>query len=205
MSLEQNSNNRLINMIPATWSLWYMFLVRVIVWSKFAVSSRNFISLSSETVYFLSYSDSWPVKIRPIRCPETSISNYHTTPRNIPEERRSQTVHWFNHRISIKILSNLQHRIFPRFSNVSLLHTFGSVTLRQTWLFKQNKTQRYLLSPYRKTGIMMLLTCLMFGPFFDTQVSQAPKDALDEVRKNKIPYPPLPLNNRATGTKQVMI
>jgi hypothetical protein len=25
----------------------------------------------------------------PIRCPETSVNNYHTTPRNIPEERRS--------------------------------------------------------------------------------------------------------------------
>ena len=28
----------------------------------------------------------------PIRCPETSVYNYHTTPRNIPEERRSQDV-----------------------------------------------------------------------------------------------------------------
>ena len=36
-----------------------------------------------------SYSDSWPVKMGPIRCPETSVNNYHTTPRNIPEERRS--------------------------------------------------------------------------------------------------------------------
>jgi hypothetical protein len=25
----------------------------------------------------------------PICCPETSVNNYHTTPRNIPEERRS--------------------------------------------------------------------------------------------------------------------
>jgi hypothetical protein len=25
----------------------------------------------------------------PIGCPETSIKDYHTTPRNIPEERRS--------------------------------------------------------------------------------------------------------------------
>ena len=36
-----------------------------------------------------SYSDSWPVKMGPIRCPETSVNNYHTTPRNIQEERRS--------------------------------------------------------------------------------------------------------------------
>jgi hypothetical protein len=29
------------------------------------------------------------VKMGPILCPETSVNNYHTTPRNIPEERRS--------------------------------------------------------------------------------------------------------------------
>jgi hypothetical protein len=34
--------------------------------------------------------DSWPVKMGPIRCPETSVDNYHTTPRNIQEECRSQ-------------------------------------------------------------------------------------------------------------------
>jgi hypothetical protein len=28
----------------------------------------------------------------PMRCPETSINNYHTTPRNIPEERRSSFI-----------------------------------------------------------------------------------------------------------------
>jgi hypothetical protein len=31
------------------------------------------------------------VKMGPTR-PETSVNNYHTTPRNIPEERRSQCV-----------------------------------------------------------------------------------------------------------------
>jgi hypothetical protein len=34
----------------------------------------------------------WPIftkpwNMGPIRCPETSVNNYHTTPRNIPEER----------------------------------------------------------------------------------------------------------------------
>jgi hypothetical protein len=31
-----------------------------------------------------------PVKMGPIRCPETSVNYYHTTPRNTPEERRFQ-------------------------------------------------------------------------------------------------------------------
>jgi hypothetical protein len=29
------------------------------------------------------------VNMGPRRCPETSVNSYHTTPRNIPEERRS--------------------------------------------------------------------------------------------------------------------
>jgi hypothetical protein len=33
-----------------------------------------------------------PVKMGPIRCPETSVNNYHTTPRNIPEERNLRIV-----------------------------------------------------------------------------------------------------------------
>jgi hypothetical protein len=37
---------------------------------------------------FLSYSDSWPVRMGPIRCPKTLLNNYHTTPRNTPEDRR---------------------------------------------------------------------------------------------------------------------
>jgi hypothetical protein len=43
-------------------------------------SSQSFFSTT-----FQSYSDSWPVKLGPIRCPETSVNNYHTKPRNIPE------------------------------------------------------------------------------------------------------------------------
>jgi hypothetical protein len=35
-----------------------------------------------------SYSDSWPVRMGPVRCPETSVNNYHTTPRNNPTYHR---------------------------------------------------------------------------------------------------------------------
>jgi hypothetical protein len=31
-----------------------------------------------------------PLKMGPIRCPETLVNNYHTTPSNIPAERMSQ-------------------------------------------------------------------------------------------------------------------
>ena len=36
------------------------------------------------------YGLSWPLKIKPIGGPETSLSNYHYTPLNIPEERRTR-------------------------------------------------------------------------------------------------------------------
>jgi hypothetical protein len=32
---------------------------------------------------------SWPLKIGPIDCPETSVQNYHSTLRDIPKQRRS--------------------------------------------------------------------------------------------------------------------
>jgi hypothetical protein len=38
----------------------------------------------------LSSWNSWPLKMGPIPCPETSVKYYHMMLRNIPEERRSQ-------------------------------------------------------------------------------------------------------------------
>ena len=38
---------------------------------------------------FLFFLDSWPLEMRPIRCPETSVNNNRNTQRNIPEESRS--------------------------------------------------------------------------------------------------------------------
>jgi hypothetical protein len=38
------------------------------------------------TTYQSHLQDSWPLKMGPICCPETSLNNYHTAPCNIPEE-----------------------------------------------------------------------------------------------------------------------
>jgi hypothetical protein len=35
------------------------------------------------------------LKMGPIRCPETSVQDYHSTLRNIPEERRSRFSSYF--------------------------------------------------------------------------------------------------------------
>jgi hypothetical protein len=52
--------------------------------------------VSTLQVGFLSGLDSQLLKMGPIRCPETSVNNYHTTPRNIPEERDLIYVHFVN-------------------------------------------------------------------------------------------------------------
>jgi hypothetical protein len=49
----------------------------------------------------------WALKMGPIGCPETSVQNYHSTPRNIPEDRR-----YYLHRggslISLRLLQVLK-------------------------------------------------------------------------------------------------
>jgi len=56
---------------------------------------------------------SWPLKMWPLDCPETSVRNYHSTLRNIPEERRSHL-----HRGG-----SLKSRI--------VIHAFG----KENWIF----------------------------------------------------------------------
>jgi hypothetical protein len=55
----------------------------VIVYRRFGTTYRSHLQGSR------GFSNSWPLKMGTIRCPETSVNNYHSTPRNIPEERRS--------------------------------------------------------------------------------------------------------------------
>jgi hypothetical protein len=57
----------------------------ITVYRRFGKTYRSHIHGSR----VLFYSDSWPVKMVPLGWPETSVNNYHKTPRHIPEERRS--------------------------------------------------------------------------------------------------------------------
>jgi hypothetical protein len=63
------------------------------VLGNYAASSGNCLPTFRDNVSALSSRvnspDSWPLKVGLIRCPETSVNNYHTTPRNFPEQRRS--------------------------------------------------------------------------------------------------------------------
>jgi hypothetical protein len=61
---------------------WDITLRRVvIVYRRFGTTYRSHLTCQDF--------HSWPVKMGPIRFPETSVNNYHTTQRNIPEERIS--------------------------------------------------------------------------------------------------------------------
>jgi hypothetical protein len=48
---------------------------------------RDSLSVPSSRV-MQSFRTAWPFKMRPIRCPETAITNYQSMLCNIPEERR---------------------------------------------------------------------------------------------------------------------
>ena len=45
--------------------------------------------MRSALFWYLSPRNTWPLKIGSIGCPETSVRNWHSTRRKIPEERRS--------------------------------------------------------------------------------------------------------------------
>jgi hypothetical protein len=69
----------------------------------------------------------------PIRCPETSVNNCYTTPRNIPEERRPQLKSALkSRRYKGETLQKLFHKSFFRNSKFDV-----------TW------TQRYGRSPQK--------------------------------------------------------
>ena len=51
---------------------------------------------------------SLPLKTGPIGCPETSVRNYHSTLRNIPEDRSSQTLRGLNLKSSLSFSVNAE-------------------------------------------------------------------------------------------------
>ena len=60
-------------------------------------------------------SDSWPVRMGPIRCLETSVNNYHTTPCNNPE------VHRFYFTLPFPDFSSIMTMTIPKFVAVKLM------------------------------------------------------------------------------------
>ena len=71
-----------------TWTISVSYLCIMYITKK--LNLKNCYPAALSRIYvigFLSHSDSWPVRMGPIRCPETSANNYHTT-RNTPQGRR---------------------------------------------------------------------------------------------------------------------
>ena len=64
-------------------------------WIFWDILSFVYIKVYSNMLFLWNLSpsrNSCPVKMGPIRCPETSVNSYHTTPRNTPKDLR------FHHR-----------------------------------------------------------------------------------------------------------
>ena len=73
-------------------------------------SSRLYVTFKDMTLFFFLFFSSWtswPLKMGPIRCPETSVKYCHSTLRNIPEERRPQDQVSVKHKILMVSRINL--------------------------------------------------------------------------------------------------
>jgi hypothetical protein len=68
----------------------------VILYRRFGATYRSYLQGTS-----------WPLNMGPIGCPETSVQNYHSTLRNIAEERRSRAVGFFNFSSVLKVTTEL--------------------------------------------------------------------------------------------------
>jgi hypothetical protein len=90
---------------------------------------RDNVSVSSSRVKikgFLSYLESWPVKMGPIRCPETSVNNYHTTPCNYPEDHGLTSVYMW------QVLSQNTHCFKICHSGVLFAQNYDEMRLNTT-------------------------------------------------------------------------
>jgi hypothetical protein len=61
----------------------------------------------------------------PTHCPETSVNNYHTTPRNIPEEPRFSSTSRLNPeiKVSLSVLNGQKPSFVVMLQGILMLHT----------------------------------------------------------------------------------
>jgi hypothetical protein len=134
----------------------------VIIYRRFGTTYWSHLDGSRIRVFF-SYSDSWPVKMGPIRCPETSVNNYHTTPCNVPEERRSHQ-HRGGSLKSLFILNNYNAiNIVVYFSLLQSKFSISVVEGRMDFsvLF-------YTVTNFRKPGHSHVISRGIFAPHLGT-------------------------------------
>jgi hypothetical protein len=120
-------NSHLLRGLPSDMKTEYVHEICALL-GYYAASCGNCLPTFRDNV-----SDSWPVKMGPIRCPKTSVNNYHTTPRNNPEERRSH-----------------QHRSGSLKSRICAVYSYGIYIHAGTSLFHicmWPHTARHFLSP----------------------------------------------------------
>jgi hypothetical protein len=90
-----------------------------------------------------------PLKMVPIGCPETSLQNYHTTLRNIPDERRSQWCWQFNKEYSVLITRSGIEVTKSQWRNLN--KTYGTETSRRVKCQNSAYNRRYMKRDLQKS------------------------------------------------------
>jgi hypothetical protein len=123
--------------------------------------------------FAFSFWTSYPLKMGPIRSPETSAKDYHLTLRNIPEEGRSQ-VFWVSH-YSANAVYQQDFEIASRATNINLQHrTFHRhLLLTQTFLHPSRSTKlipQYVSLP--RDNISIMKACFLISVILQKSCSQ---------------------------------
>jgi hypothetical protein len=85
--------------------------------------------------------DSWPLKMEPIGCPETSVRNYHYWLRNNPEERNSQVPQFISQYSVLFELALFQWRRYETQQASSYKHVCGS--FGRCWVYVGNPANTF--------------------------------------------------------------
>ena len=104
--------------------------------------------------------DSWSLKIGPIGCPETSVRNYHYSPRNNPAERSSRLLRCGNLKSRITHTIQTLHSATSRSLCLQLL-TQPHISLHFAelqYLFADALPARLTINPFNQGSYLVLET-----------------------------------------------
>jgi hypothetical protein len=80
------ASSAMLMMSPLLWGITQRRVV--FLYRRFGTTYRSHLQGQRSSRRVTKSWTSWPFKMGPIRCPETSVKDYHSKLRNIPEERR---------------------------------------------------------------------------------------------------------------------
>jgi hypothetical protein len=126
---------------------------------------------------------SWPFKMGPIRCPETSIKDYHSTLRNVPEERRSPQPAILTYLNQIDPVHALPKDFLNVFNTIPHLRLGLSSGLFPSW-FRPKILYRLILPPIRNTCSAHLIFPILLPERYMNHVGQMAFYRIRDCKKN---------------------